>query len=336
LVLRGFNVVGLYDPFPEAIKYLQQQGGIEMIGDIVSGFAKIPLISTDMEAVVKNADIIMVVVPAYAHEFMAKELAKYVKPHQIVILNPGYFGGAIYFKKVFDEMGVSCKVIAETVILLYATRIVGPGAVGIQDIKKWLLIAALPRVAAKEIVDLLHPVFPQFEAADNVWVTSINNTNPMGHVPGYLFNLGRIASEGSQFVGDFSEWTKAPEIKRVSHALDQERIKVANALGVKAIYEEEWFERSYGKTKKPVVQRVGEVPNNASLVAERYVTEDVPFGLIPLLSLGEQIGVDMPITKALIDLACVAKDKNFWDNARTIERLGLANLDAAAIRAAVE
>jgi len=304
-----------------------------MVGDVVSGFAKIPLVSTDMGAVVKNADVIMVVVPAYAHEFMAKELAKYVKPHQIVVLNPGYFGGAIYFKKVFDEMGVKCRVIAETVILLYATRIIGPGAVGIQDIKKWLLMGALPQKATKEVVDLLHPAFPQLEAADNVWVTSINNTNPMGHVPGSMFNLGRIASEGSQFVGDFSEWTKAPEIKAVSSALDQERVKVAKALGVTAISGKEWFERSYGGVKKPVVQRVGEVPKNASLVAERYITEDVPFGLIPLLSLGKQLGVEMPVMKALVDLACIAKSTDFWSTARTMERLGLSNLDAAAIRA---
>lgn len=335
LTLRGFNVVSLYDRFPEALKHVQNQGGIKMIGDVCSGFARIPLITTDIGEAVKDADVIMVVVPAFAHEYIAEALAPHVKASQVVVLNPGYFGGTIVFRNIFTKHGVKCPILAETMILLYATRIVGPGVVGIQDIKRWLPIAALPASRTDEVLEMLRPAFPQLAAADSVLETGINNPNPVIHVPTTLLNWGRTHSEGQASNFEFSEWI-TPPIKPIVDMVDKERLAVANAAGVKGISHDDFVKLSYGGRKKDVVQRVGEVPPSATIVPERYITEDVPTGLVPLVSLGEMLGVRMPVTRLMIELAGVIKGIDYWKEGRTLERLGLGNLDIEGIKAFVK
>ena len=334
LVFRGFDVVGIYDPFPETLRHIQAQGGLKMIGDMCSGFAKIGLATTDIGEVVKDADIIMVVVPAYAHEFMAEALAPVVKPNQIVVLNPGYFGGSLVFRRIFERQGVQCPILAETTILLYATRIVGPGIVGIQDIKRWLGIAALPASHTDKVVESLKPAFPQVAPMASVLETGLNNTNPMVHVVTTIMNWGRTHSEGQAANFEFSEWV-TPPVKPLVEKVDRERMAVIEALGIKGITDDEFYVLSYGEKKRDVVQRVGEVPSSSTIVPERYITEDVPMGLVPIESLAGMLGVEVPLTRLLIDFACIIKDRDYRAEGRTMESLGLASLDAAQLKAAV-
>lgn len=335
LVLRGFDVVGLYDPFPEAIRHIREQGGLQMIGEMRSGFAKIDVVTTNIDEAVKDADVIMVVVPAYAHEFMAKALAPVVKPSQIVVLNPGYFGGTLVFRNIFRSYGIECPILAETMILLYATRIVGPGVVGIQDIKRWLGVAALPASDTQRIVEALKPAFPQIAPMNSILETGLNNTNPMVHVVTTILNWGRTHSEGQAANFEFSEWV-TPPVKPMVEKLDRERMAVIQALGIRGITDEEFYVLCYGGKKRDVVQRVGEVPPNATIVPDRYITEDVPMGLVPIASLADVLGVKVPLTKVLIDFACILKDKDYWAEGRTMEKLGLGGLDKAGIIAAVQ
>ncbi|HHV39707.1 MAG TPA: NAD(P)-binding domain-containing protein [Tepidimicrobium sp.] len=335
LVLRGFNVVGIYDPFPEAIEYVQRQGGIRMIGDLREGFAEISRVSTNVEDIVLDADIIMVVVPAYAHEFMANALAPVVKSHQIIVLNPGCIGGTMVFRSILQSRGAECPILAETNILLYATRIVGPGVVGIQDIKRWLGVAALPASDTPKVVEALKPAFSQIEPMDNVLETGLNNTNPMTHVATTILNWGRTKSEGQAANFEFSEWVTEP-VKPIVKKVDHERMAVIEALGIRGITNEEFFEISYGGKKRDVVQRVGEVLPSSTIVPDRYITEDVPMGLVPIASLADALEVKTPLTKILIDFACVIKDTDYWTEGRTLDKLGLQGLDAAGIRDAVQ
>ena len=77
LALRGFNVSLFELPqFGENIKAIQLRGGIEVEVkngvDLPSGFGKLNKITTKVEEVVKDADVLCVVVPSFAHEAFAK------------------------------------------------------------------------------------------------------------------------------------------------------------------------------------------------------------------------------------------------------------------------
>jgi len=64
----------------------------------------------------------------------------------------------------------------------------------------------------------------------------------------------------------------------------------------------------------------------------RYLTEDVPMSLVPIASLGDMLDVETPTIKAIIHLACLLLDCDFWQEGRTAERLGLAGLSLKQIR----
>lgn len=58
----------------------------------------------------------------------------------------------------------------------------------------------------------------------------------------------------------------------------------------------------------------------------RYITEDVPQGLVMLESLGEHLGDATPVCSALINLASAALDRDFRKLGRTIDKLGVDNI----------
>jgi len=65
----------------------------------------------------------------------------------------------------------------------------------------------------------------------------------------------------------------------------------------------------------------------------RYLTEDVEIGLVLWSSLGRELGVPTPLSDALIALAGTVLGRDLRATGRTLESLGLAGLDAAALRA---
>ncbi|MBA4320781.1 MAG: hypothetical protein C0412_20515, partial [Flavobacterium sp.] len=103
LALMGFSVA-LYNRSEERLWGVKSMGGITLEGEI-EGFAKIEIASTNIKDVIEDAEIIMVVVPATSHEFIAEQCAPYLRDGQMVILNPGRTFGALEFKQVVRRMG---------------------------------------------------------------------------------------------------------------------------------------------------------------------------------------------------------------------------------------
>ena len=64
----------------------------------------------------------------------------------------------------------------------------------------------------------------------------------------------------------------------------------------------------------------------------RYITEDVPCSLVPMSSLGKKFGVPTPTTDSLIALASAMHGCNYMEEGRTVEKLGIADLDLKQIR----
>lgn len=59
----------------------------------------------------------------------------------------------------------------------------------------------------------------------------------------------------------------------------------------------------------------------------RYITEDVPFGLIPSVEFFKQFGFEYTVHKALVDVICAVCKRDFYKEARTMEQLGIAGMD---------
>lgn len=335
LIFHGFEVTGIYDRYPEAVAPIRERGGIEFLGDTMSGFAPIANATTDLAAAIRGSDVIAVVVPTNAHEWVAQQLAPHLVDEQIVLLTPGYPFGTLLFRKTLQESGLRARVDqAETNLIMYATRIVGPAKVGVQAKKKALWISALPASRTGEVLEVLRPAIPELEPLNNVLEVGFNCTNPLGHVSTVLLNLGRVEQDDGSRQFDMHEWM-TPGVLQVKNAMDAERGAIVKAMGIKFFTHAEALAKFYEGVKATIVPMQGSVLEGSRAVPPRYITEDVPMGLVAWASMGRALGVPTPTVDALIHLAGIIKGRDYWKEGRTLERVGLASKSMAEILDAV-
>jgi opine dehydrogenase len=63
-------------------------------------------------------------------------------------------------------------------------------------------------------------------------------------------------------------------------------------------------------------------------IRDRYITEDLPFSLVPMSNLGRILSVPTPLIDSLINLGCAVCDEDFWQTGRTLEKIGLAGMSS--------
>ena len=296
-----------------------QRGGIELSGVRRSGFARISRVTTEIAEAVRGAEIIMIATQAAAHETIAKLCAPYLEDGQTVVIFPGDLG-SVAFAKVLREKGVRRDIkIAETETFPYGSRrIIGQPRVRILAHQK-MRIAAFPAKDTKEVIDELKEIYPgRFIAGSNVLEVGLSNLNMM-HVPICILNAGLIEAPEVKFY----PYTQGALlcVLTVIEAIWQERGNILKALGLTDLYP---FDRvkDFLVNSPPDRARL-EGPTN---MQHRFITEDCPFGLVPLVSLGDLIGIPTPITKALIALASEINETDYFKEGRTVERLGISRL----------
>ncbi len=328
LALMGFPVK-LYNRTRENIAVIQARRGIELVsnsGD-PQGFGRLELATSDMEAAFKDTDVIMVVVPSTAHAEIAKKAAPYLRPGQIVILNPGRTCGALEFLKVLKENNAKPGVVvAEAETLIYASRSEGPALARIFRIKESVPLAALPATCTEEVLNLLHPAYPQFFNGMSVLHTGLNNMGAIFHPSLTLLNAGRIESTRGEF--QFYIDGVTPSVARVLDVLDRERVTVAAALGIRARTAIEWLKMAYDTTGEDLHEAIHNQSGYYGIQApatlnHRYITEDIPMSLVPIATLGEQYGVSVPGMESIIRLACIVHKTDYYRRGRSPKKLGI-------------
>lgn len=332
LALKGFPV-RVFNRFEEETVHLQERGGVTLQG-AVEGFGELELVSTDVMKVVPWADVIMVVVPAFAHRWMAEACAPCLHDGQTIVLNPGRTGGALEFRDVLEGMGVEAGVLfAEAQTLLYACRISGPARVRIAGIKKRVPLAALPASDTAEVLERVKELFPRFTPASNVLETSFSNIGAVFHPANVLLNANRIeAGEEFEFYRGMT-----PTVMRLLEAVDAERLAVAHAFGLALDSAADWLLKAYeGVRGDTLYERIQSNQAYRGIKAPkslkvRYVLEDVPTGLVPLASLGKLAGVPTPTCRALVNIFCALFGRDFLGEGRTAKKLGLAGMGVEEI-----
>ncbi len=333
LALRGYPV-RLYNKFENEIIALQSARGVTCEG-VIEGFGALELVTTDIAAVVTDADFLFVVVPANAHAFMAEVCAPHLRDDQVILLNPGRTGGALEFRNVLRQRGVTARVfVAEAQTLLYTCRISAPARVRITMVKHAVTLAALPARDTAYVLERLQPLYPQFVAANDVLETGLDNIGAMFHPPTTILSVGRIESGVPfEFYRDMT-----PSIARVIEVMDAERLAVARAFGVRAQSASEWLARSYdGITGNTLYERIQSNAAYRGIAAPssldtRYLWEDVPTGLVPMVALGRIANVPMPACEGLANVACALLGRDFWSEGRNAKNMGIEGLDIAGVK----
>ena len=283
--------------------------------------AAIPRLSRDIESV-RGQDVVIVCTRTDFHEDLIRRMAPYLADGQILLFVPGYLSTAYVLKHVNAAV-----IAAEAQSSFIDCRIIRPGVirVGFRNVRNPVgVFPAARRTKAAETLDRLG--FP-FVYCDNVLEAALHNPNMIVHPVGALMSLPRVEQTG----GDYCMYREVftPSVWRMLEALDREKTAVLAALGLPPLpyvdackYRNTLDESADGKA---VFFDYAAMPTRAKgpLSAEdRYLTEDVPQGLVLLESLGRYLRVATPVCTALIELASAAVGRDLRENGRTLARLG--------------
>jgi opine dehydrogenase len=69
-----------------------------------------------------------------------------------------------------------------------------------------------------------------------------------------------------------------------------------------------------------------------SSLKSRYITEDLPYGLVPIKKLANQYNIPTPMIDAVIEFASVVNETNYMTEGLSLEELGIARLDRDELR----
>mgnify|MGYP001078654776 CR=1 FL=1 len=195
-------------------------------------------------------------------------------------------------------------------------------------------LATLPAHWIPGLLKVLKPAFPQFSAGNNVLCTSLENIGAVFHPALTIMNAGWIEATH----GDFDYYLQGitPAVAKVLQGVDAERLRVASALGIRTMSAREWLYVSYDSPGRDLCEAIRNTESYRGIrapqgIAHRYISEDVPFGLVPLAWLGDLAGVSTPISDAMIDLASLANRADYRRKGLSLKRLGLGGLDPAGI-----
>ncbi|MEW6267461.1 MAG: NAD/NADP octopine/nopaline dehydrogenase family protein [Thermodesulfobacteriota bacterium] len=314
--------------FPEfraGIARVYERQSLKVSG-VITG--EIPVCYYDrIEDALWEATTVMIVIPAFAHARIAEEIAPYLREETVIILNPGRTGGAFEVAKILGEKGIKIT-IAETQTLLFACRRKEEREVKISGIKSFLKIGFFPAVRTEALLVRLKAIIPPLRAVPDVLTTSFGNIGAMFHPASALFNVGLLESARNY---DYYMETMTPTIVRVIEQADQERISIARKAGAEAFSVQAWLQESYALNMDSLY---GMLHANAAYqgvtgpgnIQTRYITEDVPTGLVPMEAFGRLYDIPTPTITNLIDTAQTLLQRDFRRDGRNMERMGLADL----------
>jgi opine dehydrogenase len=319
-----------HEAFSSRFRPTLERGAIELRGISRTGHAEPALITHDFGSALDGARLVNVAIPAYGHDLFFESMVPHLSEEMIVILWAGDFGSLQLARTISAGHPIPRPTIIEASTLPYGARLSGPATVDILLVANRVLVAALPATRTGDFPAALASCWPGIEPADHVLQAAFANPNPIVHPPGCLLNVGRIEATGGEYWMYREGMT--PAVRRVIHAAFREAEAVAHALGFeipgypKADFDKpasimgEVFEREDDK-----YEVIADIKGPTSL-QDRYLTEDLPFGLVPISQLGDRVQVSTPTIDAIIDLGSLVCERDFRREGQSLASLGLASM----------
>ena len=342
LGLAGFKL-RLHDIDEARLSELRARGGVDVEGPI-PGFAAVERTTSDLRSALDGADVIVVVTGANNQAAVAQSAAPLLQTGQVILLIQGNTGGSLVVRRALDDAGCRARVdVAEMDNYPYSCWRLSATRIRPIVRKRWLQIATFPGDRIGHVFPRLAPLFPEAVAAPNILYTGFTNANAMLHVANCVANAGRIESgESYKFYAE----GVTPAVARLYEAINAERVAVGAALGASVPTLADWFDRVYGVREATLVETCRRLTYNSDgpyqatgtpkSLDHKFITEDVPTGLIPMSEIAAAAGVKTPAIDALIETVRNMTGKDFAAEARTLDRLGLSGLDGHQLRRVIE
>jgi opine dehydrogenase len=340
MALQGYRM-RLHDLNDARLEAIRKRGGIDVTG-LFTGFARAELVTPVLAPAVDGADVVIVCTGSTHHAEVARLLAPRITDGQTILLVQGGTGGSLVVRNELKRAGCRAVVdVGELDNYPFSLSWPEPTTMKFTIRKEWLQIAALPAARGPAVLQTLKAAFPQAIAARSTLHTGFMNANGILHVANMVANVGRLESVGNGH--RFYSEGYTPSAIRLLESVSAERLAVARAFGVELPGIHRWLLDTYqlgGDTLAETFRRLTHEPRGpyqwtptpASL-EHKYVTEDVPCGLVPMAALGDAAEAATPVIDGLIALSSsmLGRDLAAKDG-RTLEYLGLAGKTVAQIR----
>ena len=279
------------------------------------------LATLDIERAIKDVEIIFVVTPAFGHKAMAEACTPFAQDGQIFVLMPGS-GGSLEFANIFKQKKVKSEItFAESCTLPYGARLRRPGHVSVLINAVILPTGVFPAKRTGDVISKLKQFYRVTMPAKDVMEAAINNPNPIVHPVATLLSATRIEHSKGEFYLYAEGMTTS--VARAYESLNEERLSICKALGYKLYHWDNLDFENYnlGETEEECRYRILNTSMDAAFgkdgiyagikmkgpehLRDRFVTEDVPYGMVLLSTLGDLIGIPTPTHDAVIQLASV-------------------------------
>ena len=290
-------------------------------------------LGSDLREAVRDAELVVIPLPAMAHDSLARDLAGVLDSGQVVLLPPGTFGTFVFARALLlARPGVEVT-FAESGTLPYLARKHGETSVVVSAYATRLPTGVLPLRNGTAAFSVLTRAYPCVESCGDALSAALMNAGPIIHPPLIVMNAGPlehfpawdIHNEGTQ-----------PAIRRVTDALDRERVTLRQKLGycvphfpLKDHYSQSGDEWMYGRSGHERLTESGDWREHIELLTHRYMVEDVAFGLSFLTSVAAWARSPMPLAAGLLAVGSAVVGRDLYAEGRTLENLGLAGMSRA-------
>jgi opine dehydrogenase len=334
LSLRDVDVT-LYEipSFESALEPILELSIINLLGVGEKGPARIHRLTTNIQEALDASDLILLIVPAYAHRTFAEVCAPHLTPGKTVVAMPGTLG-SLEWAQILREAGTEGVTLAEVDTAPYVCRKTAPDTATIWGIVTGLGLGVLPSSDTERVREMLEPLFPGVTCYPDVMAAGLAAMNPVVHPAGVLMNAGRVEYSHGEF--HFYEEGVTPSVARVIMQVDAERRAIAVALGYDLIPANEAFHRAGFGPQGDLWSAINGSYMLTRLKApgtleSRWLTEDIPYGLASWHSVGAQYGIDAPTMRGLVDIGSVVMGFDGWTSGRGVKELGIENMDQATL-----
>ena len=280
----------------------------------------------EVEETLNGSAIVSICAPVFAHRTLMEAAAPFLNPAQAVVVHPVAGLSSLLLVRLLHARNVSATIIDLSTSLM-TCRKSSPTSVEILRVKRTIEMAAIPSRAGAGAQSLLASIYgDRFRLVSNALEISLGNHNPVYHVAPMLCNLSRAERQEDWTIWDCI----TPGVARLIELVDDERMAVVAAFGFEGASVETYFREAHGAEGGDLneifrsMSRKLKGPIGPQGFDHRFITEDVPYGLVFFHSLGQAVGVPMPLTQTLIDLCTHLYDRDFVAEGHTLEALGLA------------
>lgn len=269
------------------------------------------MITDNISDVVEHSDVIFNTLPINAHDEVFDEVLAATRVYQKPLTYFNLGGGFSIFSHQRLLTAVDRITLGTAHTLPFASRVDGTSA-SLVNVRKNTPIAFSGGGA--DCAALLAAMFQSdFPVDASLLHASIDRSSYVMHPLVTMLNVTKIDDGGGfNFYRDgFTE-----SVKRLLLAAAYERAELANRLGYQDFPTPtarlDNFFRSYSKDFSEI--------RGPSSIDHRFITEDIPYGLVPICGLGRSLGLSMPICRSIVNMASVILGQDMWNSRYNLEQ----------------